>query len=144
MMTQSVVTKMHSIDFPWVPSENLMRYLTAVPQRPNLLVECSHRAGEAIVASLKAVCAPPVHLLKMPGPLAMPARKAGTLLLQGASMMTLEQQIELNDWLSSGRGELQIVSITNAPLWDLVQEGRFLEGLFYRLNVVYLEGQRRG
>jgi DNA-binding NtrC family response regulator len=56
-----------------------------------------------------------------------------------ASRMTLPQQIELYDWLNAGRGAVQIVSITSEPIWPLVEAGRFLEGLFYRLNVVTLE-----
>jgi hypothetical protein len=141
MMTNSVVTKMHSTDFPWVSDDNLMRYLTAAPQRPNLLVRCSPRAGNAIVCSLRAMCAAPVVVVDLPGPLTLPTRRAGTLVLQGASGMTLAQQIHLHDWLSAGRGSLQVVTITSEPLWDLVQQGRFLEGLFYRLNVVYLEAE---
>jgi DNA-binding NtrC family response regulator len=37
---------------------------------------------------------------------------------------------------------VQIVSITSEPLWPLVEQGRFLEGLFYRLNVVTLEAKQ--
>ena len=45
----------------------------------------------------------------------------------------------LNDWIAEGCGDAQIVSIATTPLWPLVQNGDFLEGLFYRLNVVRLE-----
>ena len=34
------------------------------------------------------------------------------------------------------RPDVQIVSITQAPLLTFVQDGLFLEGLFYRLNTV--------
>jgi hypothetical protein len=143
MMTKSVVAKMHSTDFPWVSDDDLMRYLTEAPQRPNLLVRCSPRAGATIVGLLQAMCAAPVVAVELPGPLMLPTRRAGTLVLQGASAMTLPQQIELHDWLSVGPGSVQVVTITSEPLWDLVQQGRFLEGLFYRLNVVYLEAENR-
>jgi DNA-binding NtrC family response regulator len=53
--------------------------------------------------------------------------------------MTLPQQIELYDWLNAGRGAVQMVSVTSKSIWPLVEEGRFLEGLFYRLNVITLE-----
>ena len=41
--------------------------------------------------------------------------------------------------MNAGHGSVQIVSITSQPIWPLVEAGRFLEGLFYRLNVVTLE-----
>jgi DNA-binding NtrC family response regulator len=40
-----------------------------------------------------------------------------------------------------GRREVQIVSVTSAPLRPLVEDGEFLEGLFLRLNVVCLEAE---
>ena len=43
--------------------------------------------------------------------------------------------------IGAGRGDVQIVSMTSAPLWPLVVDGDFLEGLFFRLNVVCLEAQ---
>src|SRR5437660_469565 len=35
--------------------------------------------------------------------------------------------------IGAGRGDVQIVSMTSAPLWPLVVDGDFLEGLFFRL-----------
>ena len=52
------------------------------------------------------------------------------------------QQIELHDWLNVSRGAVQVVTVTSQPIWPLVEEGRFLEGLFYRLNVVTLEASQ--
>jgi DNA-binding NtrC family response regulator len=34
---------------------------------------------------------------------------------------------------------VQVVSVTSKAIWPLVEQGCFLEGLFYRLNVVTLE-----
>ena len=34
--------------------------------------------------------------------------------------------------------DAQVISITSAPLLPLVEDGQFLEGLFYRINVVSL------
>ena len=42
------------------------------------------------------------------------------------------------DWLDRFGESVQVVSLTSVPLWPLVKAGRFLEGLFYRLNVVSL------
>ncbi len=90
-------------------------------------------------------CAPPVHLLRA-------ARTRSTCRWRGAgrsssltpSALTLEQQIELHDWLNAGRGGVQIVSITSQADLAAGGAGGFLEGLFYRLNVVTLEASRDG
>ena len=75
----------------------------------------------------------------LPGRLHLPAIRRGTVLLQNVDALSLAQQIVLNDWIAEGCGEAQIVSIATTPLWRLVQNGDFLEGLFYRLNVVRLD-----
>jgi transcriptional regulator of aromatic amino acid metabolism len=84
-------------------------------------------------------CAAPVHLIRLPGLFDLPLAKRGTVVIADASAMTLPQQIELYDWLNAGRGAVQMVSVTSKSIWPLVEEGRFLEGLFYRLNVITLE-----
>jgi DNA-binding NtrC family response regulator len=64
------------------------------------------------------------------------AHNIDALVIRDAAAMTLAQQIELFDWMTgAGRGA-QVLSVTSRPLLSLVQDGRFLEGLFYRLNVV--------
>ena len=83
-------------------------------------------------------CAQPVHCCQLPGYLDLPLAGNGTLVLTNAWALTLDQQIELYDWLDTRRA-VQVVSVTSKPLWPLVEQGRFLEGLFYRLNVVTLE-----
>jgi transcriptional regulator of aromatic amino acid metabolism len=55
--------------------------------------------------------------------------------------MSLGQQVALYDWLTDGCEHLQVVSISSVPLLPLVEEGRFLEGLFYRLNVIHLDAR---
>jgi hypothetical protein len=139
MIDKPAVTKMHSTDYPWVTDESLVRYLTAVPHRPNLMVHCREARSESVVEALQPLCTAPVFALKVPGPLRVPLARAGTLLIEDAAALTLTQQIALHDWLNIGRGDLQIITVTSRPLWPMVQEGKFLEGLFYRLNVVYLE-----
>ena len=43
----------------------------------------------------------------------------------------------LSDWVSSER--IQIVTTSTVPLFPLVTRGAFLETLYYRLNVIYVE-----
>ena len=60
------------------------------------------------------------------------------MLIGDVSTLTLPQQIDFYDWLDRFGESVQVISVTSAPLWPMVQRGRFLEGLFYRLNVVSL------
>jgi transcriptional regulator of acetoin/glycerol metabolism len=132
---------MHATDFSSISNFVLVRSLTSVGHRPNLLVLCAGRTRDAVITSLMTSCSPPFHHCALPGPLQLPADRNGTLFLNDAAAMTLSQQIALNDWMDRGHGDVQIISVTSEPLWPLVEQGAFLEGLFYRLNIVCLEAK---
>ena len=136
-----MVITMHSTDFVGVSDLVLLQWLTLRDFRPNLLVTCRDVEIVAITKHLMRFSAPPFHVCALPGPLQLPSATEGALFLEDVAALTLRQQIALNDWISGGRGEVQIVSMTSAPLWPLVEDGEFLEGLFFRLNVVCLEAQ---
>src|SRR5262249_13367882 len=88
----------------------LLLSLTSRQQRPNLLIGCGDAALEPVVTQLRALCAPPVHSCILPGPLVLPKKPCGTLLLQHVEALTIEQQITLYDWMSVSR-HVQVVSI---------------------------------
>jgi hypothetical protein len=133
MLTMS---QSHTVSFS---EGTLLRALTSGPRRPNLLVVCNDVAVEAVVSSLVALCAPPYHICALPGRLELPLQKSGTLLVTDVDLLNLGQQLALFDWLSEAGAQVQVVSISSVPLMPLVEEGRFLEGLFYRLNVIHLD-----
>ena len=144
MLTQTFCEpfiSMQALDFPWVSDRVLLRSLTMAPNRPSLLVVCDRTEPDAAIASLMKWCEQPFHICCLPGPLELPSVKKGTLFLRDVSYLTLAQQIALNDWIEGGRGDLQIVSVTDTPLWPLVDAGQFLECLFYRLNLITLEAK---
>jgi transcriptional regulator of aromatic amino acid metabolism len=130
---------MRATDFPCPADPTLMMSLLTKGHRPALMVNCNGRGADAVAASMLSWCAAPAHLIRLPGELDLPLARYGTVIVSDAAALTLAQQIELHDWLNAGRGRVQIISIASRPLWPLVEEGRFLEGLFYRLNVVTLE-----
>jgi transcriptional regulator of aromatic amino acid metabolism len=130
---------MRATDFASPSDTNLMMSLLTRGHRPALMVNCCGRSAEAVVDSMLSWCAGPVQVVRVPGAFDLPLAKTGTIVVADASAMTLQQQIELHDWLNAGRSRVQIVSVTSKPIWPLVEQGRFLEGLFYRLNVVTLE-----
>jgi transcriptional regulator of aromatic amino acid metabolism len=118
---------------------SMLQSLTHNERRPNLLVYCSDTPVRSVLPSLAPWCVAPLHRRSLPGPLGLPAQRSGTLLLEDVDALTIRQQIELYDWLSADPGQPQLVSLTARPLDDLVRSGRFLEGLYYRLNVVRVE-----
>jgi hypothetical protein len=107
-------------------------------RRPNLLVSCRAADVESVAARLVRTCMQPVHVQRLPGRLVLPADLSGTLVLLGVDQLTLLQQIHLNDWIAICRPGAQVISVTTTPLRPLVEHGRFLEGLLYRLNAASL------
>lgn len=117
----------------------LLRSLTERGCHPNLLIACQQGEIESTAGHLSSWCASPIWRCGLPGALKLPRRWHGTLLLGPVESLNLAQQIELYDWLTRDAGATQVVSLTAAELELLVANGRFLEGLFYRLNVVRLD-----
>jgi sigma-54-interacting transcriptional regulator len=123
-------------DFVSFYEMSLLRSLTSQRRRPNLLVVCSGRAFETVLRQLRVLCLPPFHRCEIPGVLNLPAYGEGTLLLHDVAELTIGQQVDLADWLERRRGDVQVVSVTKAALPSLVNDGKFLEGLFHSLNTV--------
>jgi hypothetical protein len=48
------------------------------------------------------------------------------------------QQAQFFAWLDRCAAGVQVISVTEAPLYSMVLAGAFLEKLYYRLNVVCL------
>lgn len=138
-----LMTTMHSTEFPWATDAPLVRRLTTEDRRVNLLVCCRGRGADRVLETLMAVVRAPFHVCTLPGPLELPSHKTGTFFLENASALTLAQQIRLQDWMSANLGRIQVISVVFDPLYPMVEQGQFLEGLFYRLNVVSLEAEPR-
>jgi hypothetical protein len=139
----TVLIAMHSTERSWEATELLVRLLTAEGRGPNLLVRCPGTESERVRRMLVRSCEPPVYVCRLPGPLELPSERSGTLLLENASALGLAQQVCLHDWMSHGSGRMQVISVICEPLYPMVERGQFLEGLFYRLNVVSIEAKAR-
>jgi transcriptional regulator of aromatic amino acid metabolism len=116
----------------------LLRMLNQGKDRPNVMVMNKQICPERVVEQLTEVCESPVQVSRFPGTLDLSSVISGTLLLADIDQLTIGQQISLSDWLSHTRKDVQVVSITRASMTELIAEGRFLEGLFYRLNTIVL------
>jgi hypothetical protein len=131
-------TTAHSHDLVSFSEAAWLQPVIARKPRPNLLVLCQDTDTESVARGLMQMCAPPLHVGRLPGALELPPRKTGTLLLHDVAALTVAQQIELFDWIGGHVGTTQVISVTSTPLLARVEDGRFFEGLYYRLNVVYV------
>lgn len=131
----------NSPDFVSFSDIDLLRVVTSGGHRPNLLVDCTSNAAVGVMDRLRTLCGPPVHACQLPGPLDLPPAGFGTLLIHDVSTLTIRQQVELSDWLHRRRGTTQVISIAQNPIAPMVRDGRFLEGLFYRLNTVSISAK---
>jgi len=123
----------------------LLRTLASQGHRPNLLVAVGQgMSTDATARRVMTLGVLPFHWCALPGQLILPPRKRGTLFLNDVGALSRAQQLTLYDWLSAECEELQAVSITSVPLESMVEDGQFLEALYYRLNVVRLDVTRHG
>jgi DNA-binding NtrC family response regulator len=65
--------------------------------------------------------------------------RPATLVVRSISALDHHQQHALFDWLDAPGDRVQVLSTTSEPLYPMVGRGVFLEGLYYRLNVMRLD-----
>src|SRR5262245_23514604 len=125
-------TVVNSPDFVSFSDTALLCALMSSRRRPNLFIDCVDGEAESVLVRLRALADAPFHSCELPGPLELPSLGRGTLLLNDVAALTIAQQIILFDWLQYRRGAMHVISVTQERLIDMVNDGRFLEGLFYR------------
>jgi transcriptional regulator of aromatic amino acid metabolism len=130
------MTVVTSPDFVSFSDMELLRALTSCERRPNLLIDCVDGGAESVLAQLEDLCVGPFFVSQLPGALNLPQGASGTLILHDVAALTIAQQVALFDWLHQQQGAVQVVSLTKKRLMGMVCDGRFLEGLFYRLNTI--------
>ena len=135
------MTNLYASDFPWCLEPLFMTSVTLHGRRPNLLVNCAATEVYQVASELVRWCATPVVMCGMPGWLDLPPEHEGTLLITRVEEMTVDQQIGLFDWMTHAHPNVQVISVATTRLDHLVKDGRFLEGLFYRLNVVQVDAR---
>lgn len=135
------MTNLYASDFPWCLEPLLPHAVNLRGNRSNLLVNCSFHELHTVANDLARLCARPFQMCSLPGWLDLPLDFAGTLLLTRIEELNLDQQIALFDWIGAAGVKAQVISIATMRLDHLVKTGRFLEGLFYRLNVVQVDAK---
>ena len=105
--------------------------------RLNLLLIATDVDPRELLEALRWDCPEPIMTWTPGEVLVLPANAhAGTLLLEDVSALTLDDQRRLYGWLEASTGWMQVVSITSRSLLPSIQEGTFLEILYYRLNII--------
>jgi hypothetical protein len=99
------------------PNETMLKAIAAL--RPNLLRPVVTRAGRSRAA--------------------FTAPHRGTLVLAEVGALSLHNQHRLLAWLDADAGRTQVIATTSTSLLPLMDAGAFLEALYYRLNIVYLD-----
>jgi DNA-binding NtrC family response regulator len=123
---------------------SLLQMLSSHRRRPNLMIVNEGASLGTVLEQLSGVCETPLAICRFPGHFDIEPGVKGTVVLANIEQMTLGQQLQLFDWLSHKDSETQVVSITRAPMTDLIEDGRFLEGLYFRLNTVVIRAVNIG
>ena len=110
-----------------------------LPTRANLLVTGPDNVTDAFVKALRSNLREPVVILRGGEPFALPSAPVGTLFLADVDALTFEEQRRLYEWLEENSSGTQVISLSAISLMPMVAAGRFLEGLYYRLNTIYIE-----
>ena len=110
--------------------------------RHNVLLEGSEPSTLAVLQLLEPHLPEPVIRKGRGSPLQLPDGDVGALILEGVNDLSGDEQARLLAWID-GRCQTQIVSTTACPLFTCVARGIFDASLYYRLNVIVVELDRR-
>jgi hypothetical protein len=108
--------------------------------RANVLLEGTDQAIDRVVTVLSPHFRYPIQKCPRWAPEAMPS--AGTLILRDVQALNADEQRVFLRWLEDAGAAVRVISVVSAPLFPLVVAGRFLESLYYRLNVLYITADR--
>ena len=115
-------------DLPLMPLEE---WRILHERHPNVLIQGSASDVQATIVALMPSLPPTVRSWYPGTPLALPEPGDGSLVLHDIVDLTDDDQHRLQQWLSrTDRDPVQILSTATTALFPLVQQGRFLAGLY--------------
>jgi hypothetical protein len=108
-------------------------------EQANLLIVGPYAATTFAIAAIRSSLKDPVVTLR-PGAVNLPlADHDGSVVLRDVSGFTLTDQQRVLRWLSQNRRRARIISTVRHSMMAMLHTGMFLETLYYRLNVVYID-----
>ena len=111
-------------------------------QHPNILLVGPAAFTNAALALIEPLVRPPVARWMPRDSRALPNGSYATLIIAGVDVADAEQQLRLCEWFDKRPRQVQVVSIAESSLYPLIQEGTFLEALYYRLNHICVLSNR--
>jgi len=127
----SISTKIHVDPLDWA---------AITEAKPNVLICGEPMFIDSFLGLLAGHCASPLRRISQSGALAvLSGIEDGTVVLDNAEQYKESEQRAVLDWLAKTGAAIQLITTTGKPLFDLVEQGQFLDSLFYRINTIYLE-----
>ena len=122
----------------FLPVDLHLEWDLVIRARCNLLLVGSSSVTDAMLVALEPHLREPLRQYTPKTGVPVPQPLKGTLVLLEVARLDVKQQAQLLWWLEQfdERWQVQVVSTTSEPLFPLVETGRFLANLYYRLNVV--------
>jgi len=111
-------------------------------QHPNLLVVGPVAFVHAALRSIEPLVPQPIVSWHPYEKREVPDESYATLVIHRVDTADADQQRQLCEWFDTRPRHVQVVSTALAPLYPFVQNGTFLEALYYRLNHVSLISDR--
>lgn len=109
-----------------------------MPRVNALFIGVDDRVWSVLAATL--TLASPVAVWRPGDPMHLPENDTiRTLIIREVGNMPGAEQVRLLEWLDRAVGRTQVVSISSGPLITLVEEGRFINALYYRLNTICID-----
>lgn len=123
-------------DEPW--PAHVMEWMDFVQtRRVNGLLVASAEVAETVLHGLRPMLKRPV--LECREGTHWHGRRIATLLMPDLVALSPTEQASLFAWMDTDGGRCQVISFASLPLFPLVEQGRFLPSLYYRLNCVYAD-----
>jgi hypothetical protein len=110
---------------------------TVKEARPNVMLVGAPAAASRIVGALSSDLRRRIVEGCATQPEAWPRDGASTV-LRDVEALSLAQQQHLIEWLDEQPRRTHLIAVVGRSLYPEVKRGRFLESLFYRLNVLQL------
>ncbi len=113
---------------------------------PNVLMVGPDAAVADALRTLRCTCRQPVVTCWATDPMELPfPASSGTLILRDVETLSLESQRGLLAWLhEAAQLRTQVIATTAQPLWPRLETRAFLDALYYRLNVIYIDLAQQG
>jgi len=108
--------------------------------RVNILLIGPAGPIQGVLELLEKTCASPIAAWRPGERLVLPPiGRARTFILHDACALPVDDQCAFANWLERADGRVQVISTSPASLLPRVHSGEFLDTLYYRLNMVFVD-----